>query len=98
LSDSFLEQAQFNAVDTLIDKMDRVGFEPTTSASFLSAAVLYLLSKGAAVERELNCSNPTCSILQTRRHNLFCFISSHTASLKPTIFLKEFAVAGLKLA
>jgi hypothetical protein len=29
-------------------------------------------------------------------HNLFCFISSHTASFKPSIFLKEVAVAGPK--
>jgi hypothetical protein len=39
--------------------MDRVGFEPTTSASLRQ---LYLLSKVAAIERE-NCSNPTRSTL-----------------------------------
>jgi hypothetical protein len=35
LSDNDLKQAQFNAVVSSQKEMDRVGFEPTTSASFL---------------------------------------------------------------
>ena len=43
--------------------MDRVGVEPTTSASFLGLCSL-LLSKMAAYEGEFNyCSNPTQSTL-----------------------------------
>jgi hypothetical protein len=46
--------------------MDRVGVEPTTSATLFETA-FYLLSKGVAKERELYCSNPIRSTLKYSR-------------------------------
>jgi ABC-type phosphate/phosphonate transport system substrate-binding protein len=45
LSDNQLKQSQINTVVVQQEKMDRVGFEPTTSAAAFLVA-LYLLSKG----------------------------------------------------
>jgi hypothetical protein len=50
LSDNCQNQSQSNTVVVQQEKVDRVGFEPTTSAML---AIFYLR---AAMERELKCS------------------------------------------
>jgi hypothetical protein len=58
--------------------MDRVGFEPTTSAAQQQLSMLllfYLLSKQVAIEEQLNCSNSICStfsLFQNRdKHEIY---------------------------
>jgi hypothetical protein len=48
LSDNVLEQAQSNTVSPAQEEMDRVGFEPTTSAAWLLSQPP---SRGAAAMR-----------------------------------------------
>jgi hypothetical protein len=50
LSDNILKHAQNNTVVSSQKEMDRVGFEPTTSANFLDSA-LYL-SKQSSLWKE----------------------------------------------
>jgi proline racemase len=49
LSYNILKQSQNNAVVVQQEKMDRVGVEPTTSASLAALCTLYL--KGTAMEK-----------------------------------------------
>jgi hypothetical protein len=57
-SDNFLQQAKTIQYSTRFIKVKEVRFEPTTAAAIFDAASCYsLLSKSAAVEERLNCSN-----------------------------------------
>jgi hypothetical protein len=62
LSDNCQSQAQNNAVVPAQKIMDRVGFEPTTSASFLQRQ-LNLLSNGQQQSKENFISNRTRSTI-----------------------------------
>jgi hypothetical protein len=85
LSDNYSKQTQFNAVITLNDKMDRVGFEPTTSAHQQLSKMLFITYlKGQLWKENLLLKNPTHS-------TLFLFACSVVACTFKRSFEKKLA-------
>jgi hypothetical protein len=60
LSDSNRKQSQFNTVFVQQEKMDRVGFEPTTSASYQHVLSIFASNR---LCMNKNSSNPILSII-----------------------------------